>query len=71
MNPLTNIPPSVRVWLYLAFAVGSVVVTYLGAKGTLGGEEMALFTGVGTVLGLTAVSNVSPAPTGRRDDPAS
>ncbi len=62
MNPLVSIPAKYRAWLYAAFSVATVVMTYLGAKGLVGGEEMALFTGVSVLFGATALSNVAKKP---------
>lgn len=58
MNPLQLVPPKWRLALYLVYALGSVVVTYLAAKGHFGAEEVALWSGLGAVFGLTAASNV-------------
>lgn len=58
-NPLALVPPKVRVVLYLIYAIGSVVATYLIAKEVIGLEEAALWAGIGTVLGLTAASNTT------------
>lgn len=57
-NPLSMIPPKVRLAVYALYAVGSVVMTYLSAKGVVGSDEVALYAGIGTVLGVTAASNV-------------
>lgn len=58
MNILAMIPPHVRLGIYVVYGVGSLVVTYLVARGTWGGDELALWTGIGSLLGLTAASNV-------------
>lgn len=57
MNPLTSIPPQVRAVLYYVFACGSVVLTYLAAKGRVGVDELALFAGIAAVFGFTAGAN--------------
>ena len=56
MNPLP-FPPKVRVALYYVYGVGSLVATYLAAKGTVGADEMALWAGLGVLFGLTAAVN--------------
>ena len=61
MNPLQAIPAKWRLALYIAYAVGSVVVTYLAAKHIIGAEEVALWTGLGAAFGVTAASNVDLA----------
>lgn len=58
MNPLQAIPPRARLALYLVYSVGSVVVTYLATKHIIGSAEVALWTGLGAVFGVTAASNV-------------
>lgn len=58
MNVFAMIPPKARLVLYVAYGVGSVVVTYLAAKSYIGVEEVALWTGLGVPLGITAASNV-------------
>ena len=61
-NPLTDIlTPQIRGILYLVYGVGSIVMTYLGAKGVVGADEMALWTGLGVFFGVTAASNVKPS----------
>ena len=65
MNPLP-FPPKVRVALYYVYGVGSLVATYLAAKGTVGADEMALWTGLGVLFGLTAAVNTNT--TARRDE---
>lgn len=52
------LPPVVRFWIYVVFGLGSVVVTYLTAKEVIGLDEVALWTGLGTVVGATSASNV-------------
>lgn len=58
MNPLSQIPGKYRVAFYLTYAVGGCVMTYLVSKGSLGTDEAALYTGIGSVFGVTAASNV-------------
>jgi len=57
MNPLTSIPANIRAILYYVFAVGAVVLTYCAAKGYVGVDELALFSGIAAVFGFTAGAN--------------
>ncbi len=58
MNPLQAIPAKARFALYVVYFVGSVVLTYLATKHIVGADEIALWTGLGAVFGVTAASNV-------------
>lgn len=60
MKTLTLIPRRYRRLAYGLYAVGSVAVTYVAAKGWVGVEEVAAWTGLGAVLGLTAHANSGP-----------
>lgn len=62
--PTIPIPPAIRFTLYLLSAVGSVVVSYLTARGILGDAEVALWAGlVAIVNGLAAAkTNLTDAP---------
>lgn len=65
MNPLANIPPKVRLALYVLYALAGPVLIYTAAKGWTGQDEFALYAGIGAAFGLTAASNVSTiVPTG-------
>lgn len=59
MNLLTKIPTRYRWLAYIVYGVGSVVVTYLAAKGHVGADEIALWTGIGAVFGVTAAANTN------------
>jgi hypothetical protein len=65
MNPMTSIPARYRLVAYVVYGVGSLVMTYLGARHLVGADEMALWSGLGVLLGLTAASNVGHAPEAR------
>ena len=56
---LQAIPKSVRLTLYVLYAVGGVVLIYLEAKGIVGADELALWAGIGSVFGVTAAGNVA------------
>ena len=59
-NPLRNIAPAeVRRIAYYVYAIGSLVMAYLSAKGHVGLDEMALYAGLGTLFGFTAGGNVN------------
>lgn len=60
-NPFTKIPPTARLVLYVLYALGSLVMTYLAAKGKVGADEVAFWAGLGAVFGVTASSNVTPS----------
>lgn len=62
MNVFAMIPPGARLVLYLAYAIGSLVVTYLAAKGHVGAEEIAFWSGLGALFGFTASGNVDLHP---------
>lgn len=51
------IPPHVRRYAYLVYAVGSSVVAYLLAKGYIGEQEAILWSSIGGALGLTAAAH--------------
>lgn len=56
---LQMIPRWLRLTLYAAYAVGGPVLIYLQGRGLVGADELALWAGVGSVLGLTAAGNVT------------
>ena len=58
-NPLAQIPAKVRATLYIVYGVGSIVLTYLAARGIVGSPEVAAWTGLGAFFGFTAVSNLN------------
>jgi hypothetical protein len=54
-----NLPPKVRLAIYVVFGVGSLVVTYLVNKGQIGADEVQLFTGLSAFVFALASVNVS------------
>ena len=78
MNPFQSIPDSVRRRLYLTYGVAGLtlgsVTAYTTAVGTdtprwVGGASAVLVV-IGTALGFTAASNVTPQVTVAADPPA-
>lgn len=60
MNPQNlNPSPRVRFALYLAAALGSVVVGYLAARGLIGEAETAAWAGIVAILNGLAAANTS------------
>lgn len=63
-NPLTAIPPKVRQWLYLGYAVAGLLLGAVQVYGadTIFGLELVKLLGVlayvGVALGFTAASNL-------------
>lgn len=70
MNLLTAIPKSVRRWLYVIYAVAGPVLLWTKAHGWTGQTEVDLWIGLGTALGLTAASNITPQVTVAAEPPA-
>lgn len=58
-STLEAIPKPVRQGLYIVYAVGGPVLIYLQSRGLVGESELALWAGVGSVLGLTALGNTN------------
>ena len=69
MNLLTAIPKSVRLGLYVVYAVAGPVLLWTKAHGWTGQTEIDLWVGLGTALGLTAAANVVPQVTVAADPP--
>lgn len=71
-NPLALIPASVRLVAYVVYGMVSLVLAYLAHKGVVGPDEVELWLGIGTFLGITAASNVNlsepRSKRGRRGD---
>lgn len=65
MNPLSAIPPKIRLALYLVYGLVGPVLIWTAAKGWTGEAEYALYVGLGAALGFTAASNTTGAV---RDD---
>ena len=70
VNLLTAIPKSVRLGLYVVYAVAGPVLLWTKAHGWTGQTEIDLWVGLGTALGLTAAANVVPQVTVAADPPA-
>lgn len=52
-----NLSPKVRLTIYLATGLGTLVVGYLSVKHIIGDAEVALWAGVSTLVnGLSAVN---------------
>ena len=58
-STLEAIPKPVRQALYIVYALGGPVLIYLQSRGIVGESELALWAGVGSVLGLTALGNTN------------
>ena len=54
-----NLPYQVRAALYVLTAIGTPIVTYLLAKGTIGELEMNLWSGLVTAVSALAALNVT------------
>lgn len=54
--PNVNIPPKVRLALYLLAAVALLVVSYAVAKGWAGDAEVALVTGLAALANVLAAA---------------
>lgn len=57
--------PRVRRRLYVGFGIGSCLVSYAALKGWLGADEVALWTNVGTFVGVGAAAKVKIPKGGR------
>lgn len=55
-----KIPRNVRLALYIITSVGSLLVTYFAAKGDLGPDEIALWTGFTALIAAMAGINITP-----------
>jgi hypothetical protein len=55
-KPTITVSPTVRQALYALTAVGSLIVTYLGAKNFIGAAELAMWTGWTVLVMSLAVS---------------
>lgn len=53
-----NLPPAVRVALYVFTMLGAPVVVYLRARGIIGDLELALWGGEVSVVSVLAAFNV-------------
>lgn len=59
-----NPPPWVRRVVYILCTLGAPIVIYLTAKGTIGPDEVTLWTGIAGAATLMAGLNVTPQPGG-------
>lgn len=55
---LQRIPPWVRGALYVAVAIGSVLVAYAVSKHVIGADEVVLWLGITSALGIVAAGNL-------------
>ncbi len=53
-----NLPPAVRIVLYVLAAVGTPITSYLLAKGIIGELEVSLWSGLVTAITAMAALNV-------------
>lgn len=53
-------PRRLRLIIYIIFSIGSLVMTYLGAKHMIGMDEIVLWTGVAALIGGLAGVNINP-----------
>lgn len=67
MNPMNlNIPPSLRVGLYVLTAIGTPLVAYLQSRGVISDLEVGLWSAEVAVVGSLAAINVTGnGPDGR------
>lgn len=56
MKPRVDIPPTLRLVLYVLTSIGSLAATYLSAKGIIGGAEVGLWTGFVTLVAAIAAA---------------
>ena len=70
MNPLARIPESVRLIAYLVYAALGPILLWAKVRGWVGQEEVDLWVGLGTALGLTAASNIASQVTVATEPPA-
>ena len=70
MNPLARIPEPVRLVAYLVYAALGPILLWAKARGWVGQEEVDLWVGLGTALGLTAASNITSQVTIATEPPA-
>lgn len=54
--PTVNIPPKIRLALYLLAAVSLLAVSYAVAKGWAGDAEVALVTGIAALINILAAA---------------
>lgn len=55
-----DIPRNIRLTLYIVTSIGSMLVTYLAAKGIIGGDEIAFWTGFTAFIAAMASININP-----------
>jgi len=54
-----NLPPKIRLTLYIGFGIGNLVSVYLLKKAYIGVDEVALYNAIGTFVYALAGINVS------------
>jgi hypothetical protein len=64
-NPLAVIPEGARKILYLVYALVGPLLLWTQSKGWTGEDEYKLWIGLGTAVGLVALSNTPASPTPR------
>lgn len=57
--PTISIPDRVRFAIYLAVAIGSLVVKYCFDKGYIGDDEVNLWLGIAAIGSTLSLANVS------------
>lgn len=55
----SNLPPKVRLAIYLVTGIGGLVVTYLSVKNYIGDAEVTLWLGLTALVNGLAASNVN------------
>lgn len=68
MNVLLSIPKKYAKAAYTLYAIGCLVMTYLSAKGLVGADEVALWSGLGVLFGFTATVRARTYDPSRGDD---
>ena len=58
MTDTLNLPPKVRLGLYLFTAIGSAFAAYLFTKGYIGDAETALWAGLVAIVNTLSAANV-------------
>jgi hypothetical protein len=64
-NPLAVIPEGARKILYLVYALAGPLLVWSQSKGWTGDAEYSLWIGLGTAVGLVALSNTPATPSPR------
>jgi hypothetical protein len=56
-----NVPEKLRGWLYVIILLGGPVIYYCLDKGWIGMQELALWTGLTTIVATIARFNLAPS----------